>query len=342
MYSLIRPLLFRLSAETAHNFSLKSLDLAHRLGLTAVLSAKPESCPVEVMGIRFPNPVGLAAGLDKNARHIDALAALGFGFIEVGTVTPRAQPGNPLPRLFRLPAAQAIINRMGFNNDGVDALVNAVKASRYDGVLGINIGKNKDTPAEQAVDDYLHCLRKVYPLASYVTVNLSSPNTPGLRDLQFGEPLRELLKALKSAQAELAAEHGRYVPIAVKIAPDMAEGDVRDVAKAFVEAGIDAVIATNTTIARERVAGLPHGDEAGGLSGAPVREASTAVVRILSDELAGRLPIIGVGGISDDASAAEKMAAGASLLQVYTGFIYRGPSLIRDAVSGAKRAITRA
>ncbi len=339
MYSLIRPLLFRLSAESAHNTSLKALSLVHRLGLSGLLAARPQACPVEVMGIRFPNPVGLAAGLDKDARHIDALAALGFGFVEVGTVTPQPQPGNPLPRLFRLPAAEAIINRMGFNNRGVDALVAAVNASRYDGVLGINIGKNKDTPAEQAVDDYLHCLRKVYPLASYVTVNLSSPNTPGLRDLQFGEPLRALLQALKAAQAELVAEHGRYVPLAVKIAPDMAEEDVRDVARAFVEAGIDAVIATNTTISRDAVAGLPHADEAGGLSGGPVREAATRVVAILRDELEGRLPIIGVGGINSAEAAAEKIQAGAELLQVYTGFIYRGPALIREAVSGACRVL---
>ncbi|WP_372863791.1 quinone-dependent dihydroorotate dehydrogenase [Spongiibacter sp.] len=339
MYSLIRPLLFRLSAETAHNVSLKALSAAHRLGLSGLLAARPEPCPVEVMGIRFPNPVGLAAGLDKDARHIDALAALGFGFIEVGTVTPRPQPGNPGPRLFRLPAAEAIINRMGFNNRGVDALVAAVTASHYDGVLGINIGKNKDTPAEQAVDDYLYCLRKVYPLASYVTVNLSSPNTPGLRDLQFGEPLRLLLQALKAAQLALAEEHGRYVPLAVKIAPDMVDEDVRDVARTFVETGIDAVIATNTTISREAVAGLLHAEEAGGLSGAPVREAATRVVRILADELAGRLPIIGVGGIASAEAAAEKVEAGAALLQVYTGFIYRGPALIRDAVRGASTVL---
>lgn len=341
MYSLIRPLLFRFSAERAHHLSLTALTVCHRLGMIPLLARPPADCPVEVMGLRFPNPVGLAAGLDKNARHIDALAALGFGFIEVGTVTPRAQPGNPQPRLFRLPAADAIINRMGFNNDGVEALLAAVKASRYDGILGINIGKNKDTPAEQAVDDYLYCLRKVYPLASYVTVNLSSPNTPGLRDLQFGEPLKQLLRALKAAQAELAEEHGRYVPLAVKIAPDMAEDDVRGVASAFVEAGIDAVIATNTTISREAVAGLPHGDEAGGLSGAPVRAASTTVIRILADELAGSMPIIGVGGIDSDTAAEEKIAAGAQLLQVYTGFIYRGPALIAEAVRGAARALER-
>lgn len=341
MYSLIRPLLFRFSAERAHHLSLNALSWCHRLGLLPLLAKRPADSPVEVMGLRFPNPVGLAAGLDKNARHIDALAALGFGFIEVGTVTPRPQPGNPQPRLFRLPAAQAIINRMGFNNDGVDALVEAVSRSRYRGVLGINIGKNKDTPAEQAVDDYLHCLRKVYPLASYVTVNLSSPNTPGLRDLQFGEPLKQLLAALKSAQTELANAHGRYVPLAVKIAPDMVADDVRGVAKAFVDAGIDAVIATNTTISRDAVKDLPYGDEVGGLSGAPVRSASTEVIRVLADALAGALPIIGVGGIDGAEAAEEKVVAGADLLQVYTGFIYRGPALLADAVDGARRAMGR-
>lgn len=340
MYSLLRPLLFCLSAERAHTFSLRALSAAQRLGLAGLFAARPARDPRTVMGIEFPNPVGLAAGLDKNASHIDALAALGFGFIEVGTVTPRAQPGNPLPRLFRLPEAGAIINRMGFNNDGVDALVSAVEASTFSGVLGINIGKNKDTPAEQAVDDYLHCLRNVYGIASYVTVNLSSPNTPGLRDLQFGEPLRELLKALKAEQGSLAEQHGRYIPLAVKIAPDMAEDDVRDVARALVEAGIDGVIATNTTIARDAVKHLPHGDEMGGLSGRPVRESSTRVIAILKDELAGALPIIGVGGIDSGEVAAEKIAAGADLVQVYTGFIYRGPALIAEAAR-AIAAISR-
>jgi dihydroorotate dehydrogenase len=285
------------------------------------------------MGIEFPNPVGLAAGLDKDAKHINGLAALGFGFIEVGTVTPLAQPGNPQPRLFRLPEAEAIINRMGFNNLGLAHLLEQVKASGFDGVLGINIGKNKDTPPERAVDDYLIGLRGVYPHASYITVNLSSPNTPGLRDLQFGQPLIDLLAALKKEQLLLAESHGKYVPMAVKIAPDMAEDDIRNVAEVFVEQGIDGVIATNTTIARDAVAGLPHGAEVGGLSGAPVRGSSTQVIRILADALQGRLPIIGVGGISDGASAAEKIAAGASLVQVYTGFIYRGPALIAEAAA---------
>lgn len=324
MYSLLRRALFCLPTETSHDLALSALSAAQRLGLSSLLATPPAADPRTVMGVEFPNPVGLAAGLDKDGRHIRGLAALGFGFIEIGTVTPRPQPGNPLPRLFRLPEASAIINRMGFNNRGVDQLVEAVRRSGYDGVLGINIGKNKDTPAERAVDDYLHCLNKVYPLASYITVNLSSPNTPGLRDLQFGQPLIDLLAALKAEQTQLARAHGRYVPIAVKIAPDMAEADLRGVAKVLVEQGIDGVIATNTTIARDAVKHLPHGDEAGGLSGRPVREASTQAVKILAEELDGALPIIGVGGIDSGEAAAEKVRAGAALVQVYTGFIYRG------------------
>ncbi len=336
MYSLLRRLLFCLPTETSHHLALAAISLLQRLGLSGLVRPAIAEHPVEVMGIRFPNPVGLAAGLDKNAEHIDGLAALGFGFIEVGTVTPRPQPGNPQPRLFRLPKAQAIINRMGFNNQGVDHLVEQVKRARFDGVLGINIGKNKDTPAEQAVDDYLICMRKVYAHASYITVNLSSPNTPGLRDLQFGEPLRQLLAALKAEQAKLAEEHGRYVPLAVKIAPDMAAEDIREVAAAFNDQQIDGVIATNTTIERDAVRHLPHGDEAGGLSGAPVRDKSTEVIRKLREALDADIPIIGVGGISDSASAAEKFAAGAALVQVYTGFIYRGPALIAEAAAAAR------
>jgi dihydroorotate dehydrogenase len=294
------------------------------------------------MGIAFPNPVGIAAGLDKNGDYIDALAALGFGFVEIGTITPRPQPGNPQPRLFRLPAANAIINRMGFNNHGVDHLVERVRASKLfkqqSGVLGINIGKNKDTPAENAVDDYLICMRKVYALAHYITVNLSSPNTPGLRDLQFGEPLRQLLGRLKEEQQKLAAQVGRVVPLAVKIAPDMVGDDVGNVAAALREFEIDGVIATNTTIARDAVAHLPHGSEAGGLSGAPLTQKSTAVIRELARELDGSLPIIGVGGVMTGADAAAKIAAGAALVQIYTGFIYRGPALIGDAVRAIKQA----
>ena len=341
MYSVLRRLLFCFPTETSHHLSLASVSLLHKCGLSRLFAKPMVSSPRTVMGIEFPNPVGLAAGLDKDAKHINGLSALGFGFIEVGTVTPKAQPGNPQPRLFRLPEAEAIINRMGFNNLGLDHLLEQVKASEFKGVLGINIGKNKDTPAEQAVDDYLLGLRAVYPHASYVTVNLSSPNTPGLRDLQFGQPLIDLLAALKTAQLELAEQHGRYVPMAVKIAPDMAEDDIRRVAEVFVEQGIDGVIATNTTIARDAVVGLRHGDEMGGLSGAPVRGSSTNVIRILADALQGRLPIIGVGGISDGESAAEKMAAGASLVQIYTGFIYRGPKLIAEAAAAiAKQEMT--
>ncbi|MBD2858987.1 quinone-dependent dihydroorotate dehydrogenase [Spongiibacter sp. KMU-158] len=334
MYAVLRRLLFCLPTETSHNLALAGISLLQKWRLSGLVASAPESQPVEVMGIQFPNPVGLAAGLDKNARHIDGLAALGFGFIEVGTVTPKGQPGNPLPRLFRLPKAQAIINRMGFNNDGVDALIEAVKASKYRGVLGINIGKNKDTPAEQAVDDYLICLRKVYPYASYVTVNLSSPNTPGLRDLQFGEPLRQLLASLKEAQTELAKQYGRYVPLAIKIAPDMAAEDVRNVAAVIKSQGIDGVIATNTTIERAAVSGLPHAEEAGGLSGAPVRQKSTEVLALLAEELKGEVALIGVGGIDCAEAAAEKAAAGADLIQVYTGFIYQGPGLIQRAAQG--------
>lgn len=332
MYSTLRSLLFRLPAETAHDLTLDMLGTAGRLGLAARFNRQPASLPVKVMGLEFPNPVGLAAGLDKNAQAVDGLAALGFGFIEVGTVTPRPQPGNPKPRMFRLPEQQAIINRMGFNNQGVDALLERLAKVNYQGVLGINIGKNAVTPVEQAVDDYLYCLRKVYGRASYVTVNLSSPNTPGLRTLQYGDALQALLEQIKRAQLQLAEEQGRYVPIAIKIAPDMTPEELALVANTLVEQGMDAVIATNTTLARDAVAHLAHGDEAGGLSGGPLTNASTEVVRLLAEELNGRLPIIGVGGILSGTDAAAKIAAGASLVQIYSGFVYRGPMLIREAV----------
>ncbi|WP_339669738.1 quinone-dependent dihydroorotate dehydrogenase [Dasania marina] len=336
MYSLMRGLLFCLPTETSHHLALAAIKALQKCGLSGLVAARPEANPVEVMGITFPNPVGMAAGLDKNADYIDGLAALGFGFIEVGTITPLPQPGNPAPRLFRLPAAQAIINRMGFNNEGVDYLVEQVKKSRYTGVLGINIGKNKDTPAERAVDDYLICMRKVYEHASYITVNLSSPNTPGLRDLQFGEPLEQLLSQLKAEQLLLADKHGRYVPITVKIAPDMADDDICSVAAALVKHGIDGVIATNTTIARDKVAHLRHGDETGGLSGGPLTEASTDVIAKFALALDGKLPIIGVGGIVDGQSAADKINAGAALVQIYSGFIYQGPALIAAAAKAIK------
>jgi dihydroorotate dehydrogenase len=337
MYGLLRQLMFMLPPETSHGVGLRGIDILQRAGLSSLFSCTVPADPVTLMGVTFPNPVGLAAGLDKNAEHIDGLAALGFGFIEVGTVTPRPQPGNPRPRLFRLPAAQAIINRMGFNNHGVDHLVREVSRARYRGVLGINIGKNFDTPVERAVDDYLICMQKVYPLASYVTVNLSSPNTPGLRDLQFGEPLKRLLERLRSEQQRLATQHGRYVPLLIKIAPDMDASDVQQVAAALLEFGIDGVIATNTTITRDGVEHLRHGNEKGGLSGAPVRDRSTAVIRMLREALGEAYPIIGVGGIMSGDDAAEKIRAGANLIQIYTGFIYRGGSLISEAAEAVRR-----
>ena len=340
MYNLARQLLFKFSPEVSHDLSLDLIGAGGRLGLNSLLCKAPASNPVTVMGLDFPNPVGLAAGLDKNGAAIDGFAQLGFGFVEIGTVTPRPQPGNPKPRIFRLPQAEAIINRMGFNNLGVDNLVSRVRAARYSGILGINLGKNFDTPVERAVDDYLICLDKVYAHASYVTVNVSSPNTPGLRSLQFGDSLKQLLEALRVRQAQLAQQHGKYVPLAIKIAPDMTDEETVLVAQALLESGMDAVIATNTTLSRVGVEGLAHGDEAGGLSGAPVREKSTHTVKVLAAELAGRLPIIAAGGITEGEHAAEKIAAGASLVQVYSGFIYKGPALIRqsvDAIAALRR-----
>jgi dihydroorotate dehydrogenase len=331
-YSLLRPLLFALDAETAHHLTLNSLKSLQRVGLAGTLATRPPECACEVMGIDFPNPVGLAAGLDKNGEYIDALAALGFGFIEVGTVTPRPQPGNPRPRLFRIRDAQAVINRMGFNNYGVEQLVANVRRARYRGVLGINIGKNFDTPIERAADDYLACLRKVYALASYVTVNISSPNTKNLRQLQESAELENLLGALKTEQHRLADQYGKYVPLALKIAPDLDAAQVDTIAALLRKHAIDAVIATNTTITRDGVTGLPHAGEAGGLSGAPLTQRSTAIVAQLVKALDGSVPVIGVGGIMNGADAAHKIAAGASLVQLYTGLIYRGPALIGECV----------
>lgn len=337
LYPLARAALFQLDPETAHHFTLNNLARAERLGLLKCLPKVPDQ-PVELLGLTFRNPVGLSAGLDKNGDYIDALAALGFGFIEVGTVTPRPQPGNPRPRMFRLPQANAIINRLGFNNEGVDYLIRNVERMRYDGVLGINIGKNFDTPVERAEDDYLICLEKVYAHADYVTVNISSPNTQGLRSLQSEEALTRLLAALKERQAQLSGEHGKYVPLLVKIAPDLTLEEVEIMASVFKAQEIDGVIATNTTIARSAVAGMIHGDEMGGLSGRPVRESSTRVLRELHAALDGSLPLIGVGGIDDAASAAEKIQAGASLVQIYTGFIYQGPGVIARAAAGIAQA----
>jgi dihydroorotate dehydrogenase len=341
LYALARPLLFSMDPEAAHNLTLPSLKRAAAMGLTGLVS-KPAPDPREVMGIRFPNPVGLAAGLDKDGAYIDGLAALGFGFIEVGTVTPRAQPGNPMPRMFRLPRANAIINRMGFNNGGVDAFVANVEASRFfqnkEGVLGLNIGKNADTPIERAADDYLHCLGKVYPYASYVTVNISSPNTKNLRQLQGGSELDSLLSQLKAEQQRLADKHKRFVPIALKIAPDVDTEQVKAIAAALLRHKLDAVIATNTTIRRDAVAGMQHADETGGLSGAPVFEASNKVIRALKSELGDVIPIIGVGGIMNGDNARAKIDAGAALVQLYTGLIYRGPALVKECAAALRKS----
>jgi dihydroorotate dehydrogenase len=341
LYALARPFLFSLDPEAAHNLTLPSLKRAAALGLTKVIP-QPKADPRTVMGLTFPNPVGLAAGLDKDGAYIDGLASLGFGFIEVGTVTPRAQPGNPLPRMFRLPQANAIINRMGFNNGGVDAFVANIQASRFyqnkEGVLGLNIGKNADTPIERAADDYLHCLEKVYPYASYVTVNISSPNTKNLRQLQAASELDALLSRLKDAQRRLADQHMRYVPIALKIAPDIDSDQIRSIADALMHYKMDAVIATNTTITRDAVKGMPHGEETGGLSGAPVFELSNAVIRGLKKYLGDEIPIIGVGGIFSGKDAQAKMDAGASLVQLYTGLIYRGPGLIGECAAQLRKS----
>lgn len=333
MYSLIRQCLFRLDAEKSHELTLEGLSTAHKLGLIKPFMKTIPENPVEVMGIRFPNAVGLAAGLDKNADCFNALGAMGFGFVEVGTITPKPQAGNPKPRLFRIPEATAIINRMGFNNLGVDYLVEQVKRRQYQGVLGINIGKNAVTPVENAVDDYRICMQKTYALADYITVNISSPNTKGLRDLQFGDSLKQLLDAIKQEQARLQNEHKRYVPIAVKIAPDMDLDAIQQVAQTLKETGMDGVIATNTTIGREGVEQYSTSQETGGLSGLPVQQKSTTVIKALYAELGESLPIIGVGGIVDGESAAEKIRAGAKLVQIYSGFIYRGPALVVEAAA---------
>ena len=332
-YSFLRPLLFRLDPETAHGLTLKLLDIAKSSSLSTRFFPEIESAPVQVMGLGFKNRVGLAAGLDKNGDHIEALASLGFGFLEIGTVTPRPQPGNPKPRLFRLPEHRAIINRMGFNNLGVDHLIERVRQAAYSGILGINIGKNFDTPIDKATDDYLAGFRKVYPWASYVTINISSPNTKNLRQLQQGDELKGLLSALKEEQFRLAEAHLRYVPVVVKIAPDLNDDEIAQIARLLVGFAIDGVIATNTTLDRAAVAGHPLAHEAGGLSGAPVKDPSTHVVRALASQLNGRCPIIAAGGIMNGEDAQEKIAAGASLVQLYSGLIYEGPRLIGECVA---------
>ena len=337
MFPIIRSALFALDPETAHHASLDALRSAHCLGTLPLLVKRPASDPRTVMGLTFPNPVGLAAGLDKNGAYINALAALGFGFIEIGTVTPRPQPGNPKPRLFRLPEAQAIINRMGFNNNGVDALVENVKCAKFKGILGINIGKNADTPIEKAADDYLIGLRKVFTHASYIAINISSPNTKNLRQLQGSDELDALLSQLKVEQEHLADLHDKYVPLALKIAPDLDPEQIKQIATLLIRHRIDGVIATNTTLSREGVETLTHSNEAGGLSGAPVRDKSTAVIRQLAVELHGALPIIGVGGILNGKDALEKMQAGASLVQFYSGMIYRGWDLVAECAAAIKQ-----
>ncbi len=336
MYSIARKLLFSLSPEVSHDLSLDMLGAAERLKLLRLFSSDTVFDPVEIMGLRFPNRVGLAAGLDKNGDYFNALGQMGFGFIEIGTVTPKPQPGNPEPRLFRLTEEEAIINRMGFNNKGVSHLVANVVRRRFNGILGINIGKNKNTPEEFALRDYEICMDAVYPHADYITLNVSSPNTPGLRKLQFGDAFSSLLAGVKAKQASLKVLHDKTVPLAVKIAPDLEDDEIFDVADTLGKHEIDAVIATNTTVDRQAVENSKHKDEAGGLSGAPLRDKSTQLIRLLSERLDGAMPIIGVGGIMTANDAVEKMEAGASLVQLYSGFIYGGPKLISDSANAIK------
>lgn len=338
MYSLAKPFLFAFDAETAHGMGLRAIEAAYRSGLNPLLSRKPEPLATEAFGLQFGNPVGLAAGLDKNGAHVDALGSLGFGFIEVGTTTPRPQPGNPKPRMFRLPEHEAVINRLGFNNDGVDALVRNVERARYGGVLGINIGRNRDTPNERAVDDYLFCLERVYARAGYVTVNISSPNTQGLRDLQEERVLSRFVGTLREAQERLAAQHGTRKPMLLKIAPDLTEAEMDGIAEVATATGIDGLVCTNTTIDHAAVTAHRHGGEAGGVSGRPVFERSTAVLRGMATRLGPRVPLVGVGGILAGGDAVAKLRAGARLVQFYTGMIYRGPALIGECVAALRDA----
>ncbi|MBM7071914.1 quinone-dependent dihydroorotate dehydrogenase [Shewanella sp. 202IG2-18] len=332
-YNIAKKFMFNMDAEQAHDLAISSLKKTANTPFSCLYSHNFAKVPVNVMGIDFPNPVGLAAGLDKNGEAIDAFHSMGFGFVEVGTVTPRPQPGNEKPRLFRIEKAEAIINRMGFNNHGVDYLVKNLQAKKSDIIVGVNIGKNKDTPVENGKDDYLICMEKVYPYASYITVNISSPNTPDLRSLQFGDLLDDLLSSLKTKQKDLNEKYNKYVPLALKIAPDLNDDEVKQIANSLLKNNFDGVIATNTTLSREGVSHLPNGNEAGGLSGRPVTQASTVIIQKLSEALDGTLPIIGVGGISSGSDAKDKMNAGASLVQIYTGFIYKGPDLIKDILN---------
>ncbi|AMG12103.1 TPA: quinone-dependent dihydroorotate dehydrogenase [Vibrio vulnificus] len=332
LYRLARAGFFQLDAEKAHDLAIQNFKRFTGTPIDLFYRQQLPNRPVECMGLTFRNPVGLAAGLDKNGECIEAFDAMGFGFVEVGTVTPRAQSGNDKPRLFRLVGAEGIINRMGFNNLGVDNLIENVKKAKYSCVLGINIGKNKDTPIEKGAEDYLICMEKVYEYAGYIAVNISSPNTPGLRTLQYGEALDELLVELKRKQAELEEKHGKYVPLALKIAPDLTDDEISQICQSLIKNKIDGVIATNTTLDRTMVEGMKHAQEAGGLSGRPLQSRSTEVVRLLRKELQGNIPIIGVGGVDSYVAAKEKMLAGADLVQVYSGFIYHGPGLVRDIV----------
>ena len=339
MYGLARPFLFGMDAERAHALTLDALEVAYRSGLNPLVARKPAPLLTKAFGLTFPNPVGLAAGLDKNGSHIDALLSLGFGFVEIGTVTPKPQAGNPKPRMFRLPEHQAVINRLGFNNEGLEALVrNVERAQRRGGLLGINIGKNKDTPNEAAEGDYMYCLSRVYPLADYITVNISSPNTAGLRELQEEQALRRLVGTLREEQERLGAKHGKRVPMLVKVAPDLSESDIDAAARVLADLEVDGVIATNTTVKRSLlIEGAEHANETGGLSGRPLMGPSTTILRMLRTRLPESIPLIGVGGIVSGADAATKQAAGAMLVQLYTGLVYRGPALVRECVEALRR-----
>ncbi|HHB92142.1 MAG TPA: quinone-dependent dihydroorotate dehydrogenase [Thioploca sp.] len=332
-YSLLRPILFTLPPELAHKITLQNLNILYQLRLSKLFFRNIPYAPCTIMGLNFPNPVGLAAGMDKDGEYIECLSTLGFGFIEVGTVTPRPQVGNPYPRLFRLPKNQAIINRMGFNNKGIDNLVTNIQKVNFEGILGVNIGKNSDTPLENAVDDYLVCLHKVYPYADYVAINLSSPNTPELRKLQHGDELEKLLSALKQSQQQLTDQHGKYVPIVVKIAPDMTMSELDKIADILLSYGIDGVVGTNTTISRQGLKNVDYADETGGLSGAPLSNSATDIIKHLYIKLQDKIPIIAVGGVMSALDAQEKRLAGASLIQIYTGLIYRGPSLVKETIN---------
>ncbi len=332
-YSLLRPILFALPPEIAHKVTLQNLNILHRLRLAKLFFRNIPYAPCTIMGLNFPNPVGLAAGMDKDGEYIECLATLGFGFIEVGTVTPRPQAGNPHPRLFRLPKTQAIINRMGFNNKGVNNLITNIKKTHFDGILGVNIGKNADTPLENAVDDYLFCLHKVYPYADYVAINISSPNTPELRKLQHENELEKLLSALKQSQQQLTDQHDKYVPIVLKIAPDMTIAELDKMTNILLDYDIDGVIGTNTTTSRQGLTNVAHADETGGLSGAPLSDSATDIIKHLHIKLQDKIPIVAAGGVMGALDAQEKRLAGASLIQIYTGLIYRGPSLVKETIN---------